>query len=210
MLSNIASDTLARGIAQLPFNVSSEQQQQLIEYLVLLNKWNTVHNLTSVRDIHQQVITHLLDALVIVPHLYKADTLADIGSGAGLPAVVLAIMCPEMQIYAVESVGKKSAFIRRAATHLGLSRLNSITARAEKWQCRPLDIVISRALASTERFIELTKHLGDVHTRWLIMKARKSESFAISGFEIISNTALDVPLLDGKRALVEVHKVGAL
>lgn len=209
MLPNTVVNTLARGIEKLSFTVSPQQQHQLLKYLSLLNKWNAVHNLTAIRDIHQQVIMHLLDSLVVVPYLTEVRTLADIGSGAGLPAIILAIMYPEMQIYAVESSGKKSAFIRRVAIDLGLQHLTTVTIRAEKWQCQPLDVVISRALASAERFIELTGHLGDLHTRWLIMKARKSESFHVSAFSITANTELNVPLLNARRSLIEIHKVAA-
>lgn len=194
---------LESGLAALPFAVSTAQCDAMLAYLEILNRWNGVHNLTAVRDPLRQVSVHILDSLAVVPYLGETcRTLADVGSGAGLPALLLAIMRPEMRVYAVESSRKKAAFIRHAALTLGLGNVEVVNMRVEKWQpAFRLDVVISRAMASLPLFLQLTRHLGGSDTRWLVFKGAAVAEEEIPGFIVAPPLAVNVPLLDAQRTL---------
>ena len=206
MLPQAALELLERGLDALPFAVSPEQRAQLAQYLTLLNRWNAVHNLTAVRDPLQQVPRHVLDCLAVVPYLEDAHTLADIGSGAGLPALLLAVMRPQLAVLAVESNGKKAAFIRQAATALQLPNVQVAAQRAEDWRGAPQDIIISRALTSATAFVQMTAHFGDAHSRWLLMKGREAENVEAAGFTLHAAHPLQVPYLDAERVLLDIRR----
>lgn len=209
MLPQAALELLERGLDALPFAVSPEQRAQLAQYLILLNRWNAVHNLTAVRDPLQQVPRHVLDCLAVVPYLEDAHTLADIGSGAGLPALLLAVMRPQLAVLAVESNGKKAAFIRQAATALQLPNVQVAAQRAEDWRGAPQDIIISRALTSATAFVQMTAHVGGAHSRWLLMKGREAENVEAAGFTLHAAHPLQVPYLDAERALLDIRREDA-
>lgn len=209
MLPQAALELLERGLDALPFAVSPEQRAQLAQYLTLLNRWNAVHNLTAVRDPLQQVPRHVLDCLAVVPYLEDAHTLADIGSGAGLPALLLAVMRPQLAVLAVESNGKKAAFIRQAATALQLPNVQVAAQRAEDWRGAPQDIIISRALTSATAFVQMTAHFGGAHSRWLLMKGREAENVEAAGFTLHAAHPLQVPYLDAERALLDIRREDA-
>lgn len=202
MLSEAANKALLQGLAALPFEVTPQQTAQLVQYLTLLNQWNRVHNLTAVRDDVEQVKLHVLDCLAIVPFL-PHGRLADIGSGAGLPALMIAIMQPEREIFAVESSSKKAAFIRQAQSALGLKRVQVVAKRVEQWQDK-VDVIVSRAMAEVNMLLDLTQHLATPNTQWWLMKALSEEHVQRAGFtqEILS---VNVPLLDGTRTLLRVQ-----
>lgn len=206
MLPQAALELLERGLDALPFAVSPEQRAQLAQYLTLLNRWNAVHNLTAVRDPLQQVSRHVLDCLAVVPYLEDAHTLADIGSGAGLPALLLAVMRPQLAVLAVESNGKKAAFIRQAATALQLPNVQVAAQRAEDWRGAPQDIIISRALTSATAFVQMTAHFGGAHSRWLLMKGREAENVEAAGFTLHAAHPLQVPYLDAGRILLDIRR----
>ena len=209
MLPQAALELLERGLDALPFAVLSEQRAQLAQYLTLLNRWNAVHNLTAVRDPLQQVPRHVLDCLAVVPYLEDARTLVDIGSGAGLPALLLAVMRPQLAVLAVESNGKKAAFIRQAATALQLPNVQVAAQRAEDWRGAPQDIIISRALTSATAFVQMTAHFGGAHSRWLLMKGREAENVEAAGFTLHAAHPLQVPYLDAERVLLDIRRRGA-
>lgn len=192
---------LCEGLAQLPFTASGEQAEQMLAYLVLLNRWNTVHNLTAVRDPLAQVSVHVLDSLSLLPFVGEdCRVLADIGSGAGLPALMLAVMRPQMRVYAVEASRKKAAFIRHAAIHLRLGNVVVVAKRAEDWQAdEVMDVLVSRAMSSLALFLRLTRHLGDARSRWLICKGPAEEAEAVAGFVIEPPYPVQVPLLPASR-----------
>lgn len=206
MLPQAALELLERGLDALPFAVSPEQRAQLAQYLTLLNRWNAVHNLTAVRDPLQQVPRHVLDCLAVVPYLEDAHTLADIGSGAGLPALLLAVMRPQLAVLAVESNSKKAAFIRQAATALQLPNVQVAAQRAEDWRGTPQDIIISRALTSATAFVQMTTHFGGAHSRWLLMKGREAENVETAGFTLHAAHPLHVPCLDAERVLLDIRR----
>ena len=206
MLPSGAQEKLERGLDALPFVVSAAERAQFVRYLDLLNKWNQVHNLTAVCDAEEQVSRHVLDCLAVLPYIEDAATLADIGSGAGLPALMLAIMRPQLAVTALESNGKKAAFIREAVRVLALANVQVVAQRVEDWQAPPQAVIISRALAAADRFIALTAHLGDANSRWLLMKGREVETLTVSGFAIHAVYPLAVPLLAGERTLLDIRR----
>ena len=155
MAEALLRERLHAGLALLPFAVSDTQAEKMLAYLALLNRWNAVHNLTAVRDPLSQVSVHILDSLALLPFVgEECRTLADVGSGAGLPALMMAIMRPQMQVYAVEASRKKCAFIRQAAIALQLERVTVVNQRVENWQPQAaMDVIISRAMASLPLFL---------------------------------------------------------
>ena len=206
MLPSGAQEKLERGLDALPFAVSAAARAKFARYLDLLNKWNQVHNLTAVRDAEEQVSRHVLDCLAVLPYIEDTVTLADIGSGAGLPALMLAIMRPQLAVTALESNGKKAAFIREAVRVLALANVQVVAQRVEGWQAPPQAVIISRALAAADRFIALTAHLGEANSRWVLMKGREAETLTVSGFAIHAVYPLAVPLLAGERTLLDIRR----
>lgn len=196
---------LESGIAQLGLELTPEQQQKLLGYLVLLQKWNKVYNLTAIRQPSQMVSHHLLDSLAVLPYLWSGRWL-DVGCGAGLPGLVLALMRPEWTFTLLDSNSKKTSFVQQAIIEMGLHNVNVCCARAECWQPgEKFDGIISRAFAETAEFTALTRHLLAQDGRWLAMKGvspveeMKRLPKGVSVEQIIP---LQVPGLDAARCLV--------
>lgn len=163
---------LASGITQMGLDVSRETQEKLLEYMVLLQKWNKVYNLTAVRDPKEMVTLHLLDSLSVLPHV-KAKNLLDVGSGAGLPGIVLAIVKPELKVTTIDTVQKKAIFMRQVKGELNLHNLEVVHARVESYQAvEKFEMIISRAFSEIALFVNLTKHLLAEHGVWLAMKGQ--------------------------------------
>ena len=161
---------LASGIAEMHLEVSIEAQQKLLAYLSLLQKWNKVYNLTAVRDPLEMVTLHLLDSLSVLPYI-KANNLLDVGSGGGLPGIVLAICKPTLQVTTIDTVQKKAIFMRQVKGELGLSNLTVVHARVESYKpTEKFDAIISRAFSELALFIKLTQHLLAENGKWLAMK----------------------------------------
>lgn len=201
---------LQAGVHALGLELSDEQLRSLLAYLALIDKWNRVYNLTAVRDRTEMLSLHLLDSLAVVAplrrHLGGAPArVLDVGSGAGLPGVVLAIVMPELGVTCVDTVGKKASFIRQVATELSLRNLKAEHARVEALKIASVDVVTSRAFASLSDFTQLTRqHLGS-NAVWMAMKGKQpSDELAglpkdISVFHV---EQLQVPGLDVERCLV--------
>lgn len=201
------------GCEQLGLMLSETQIEQLIHYTQALEKWNKTYNLTAIRDVELMVKRHVVDALSVVESIgkYSPKTLADIGTGGGIPGVVLAVVFPELQVYLVESVGKKCRFLRHVVAVLGLSsRVHVMQQRVENWQPdAPLSIVICRAFTSLENFTAMTRHLGNGETLWLAMKAANiadEVNRLPSDFNIVDNEQLNVPLESAERHLLVMKK----
>jgi 16S rRNA (guanine527-N7)-methyltransferase len=132
---------------------------RLIQYVALLDKWNRVYNLTAVRDNEKAVSVHLLDCLAVVPYL-RGTRVLDVGSGAGLPGIPIALARPEIRVTMLDSSHKKTAFLRQALADLQLGNAEIVCERAESWRpARKFDSVISRAFAELPEFVRLTEHL---------------------------------------------------
>lgn len=161
---------LALGITQLGLDVVPEVQCKLLSYLELLQKWNRVYNLTAIRQPEQMVRSHLLDSLAVLPHLWPGRWL-DVGCGAGLPGLILALMRPEWTFVLLDSNSKKTSFVRQVKVELELRNVSICCARVETWQAEEkFDGIISRAFAETAKFVTLTRHLLDIEGRWVAMK----------------------------------------
>ena len=199
---------LAAGIAEMGLNVSLEQQQKLLDYLALLQKWNKVYNLTAVREPLEMVTLHLLDSLSVLPHV-KVKSLLDVGSGGGLPGIVLAICLPSLQVTTIDTVQKKAIFMRQIKGELGLNNLQVVNGRVENHQVvEKFEAIISRAFSELALFVKLTKHLLAKNGQWLAMKGHvphdelaiiELESLKIKVQKIIP---LTVAGLDAERHLV--------
>jgi 16S rRNA (guanine527-N7)-methyltransferase len=193
---------------QLGLALSPAQQQQLLDYLDLLGKWNKVYNLTAVRDPQQMLTQHLLDCLAVVQPLTQrlphAQSVLDVGAGGGLPAVVLAVACPQWQVSAVDTVAKKAAFIQTAAHSLGLPNLRGIHARVEDL-AEGYDLVCSRAFASLADFTSWSAAALKPGGVWMAMKGRVPDEELAAlppGVRVDEVQLLQVPGLQAQRCVV--------
>ena len=201
-----AREELQRGIEQLGLALSSEAQDKLLDYLALLHKWNKVYNLTAIRDQQQMVSSHLLDSLAVVPHLWEGRWL-DVGCGAGLPGVVLAVVQPDWQFVLLDSNSKKTSFVQQAIIELGLRNVSVQCARVEEWQAtEKFDGIISRAFSNLGDFLRNTRHLIAPHGHWAAMKGMPEQELADvpDDYQIEGVIPLQVPGLHAARSLVMV------
>ena len=200
----------------LGLELLATERQRLLAYLSLIQRWTKVYNLTSVRNTGEMFTHHLLDCLAVVLPL-RAGTgtagqgklrLLDVGSGAGLPGVILAMLNPTWQVTCVDAVAKKAAFVRQAAAELGLPNLHGIHGRVEApgtFKAPEFDLITSRAFASILDFTSLTRPLLAPHGQWAAMKANLSaeERAGIpTTVEMFHVEQLTVPELNEKRCLV--------
>jgi len=211
---------LRAAASTLRLEVGSEQEEALLIYLEQLQRWNRSYNLTAIRDPEQMLIQHLFDSLAAVPffqkELYKHTVnpvIVDVGSGAGLPGVVLAAMFPDASVHCVDAVEKKATFIRYVAGVLRLSNLQAHHARVEELSPFEADIVVSRAFASLADFARLAgKHVAPTG-HLLAMKGREpveeiKELSSASSWQVSRIEPLQVPELDAHRCLVWITKQG--
>ena len=161
---------LARGAKEMGVALSDSQAAQLLAYMALLNKWNKAYNLTAVRDPDEMVSRHLLDSLSVLPFV-GAGRWLDVGSGGGMPGVILAIMLPDNEFTLLDSNGKKTRFLTQVKMELGLDNLQVVNSRVEAFSPDlSFDGIVSRAFSSLADFTHLTRHLSTVETQWLAMK----------------------------------------
>lgn len=153
------AEKLAQGAVELGLDVPAGTQRKMLDYLAQIAKWNRVHNLTAVRESSKMVSNHLLDCLAVAPHL-EARTVLDVGSGAGLPGVPLALLWPQANVTLLDSNHKKAAFLRQTAIELGLKNAEVMCERVETWRpSREFDLVISRAFSDLPEFLNLAGRL---------------------------------------------------
>jgi 16S rRNA (guanine527-N7)-methyltransferase len=178
----------------------------LLAYLALLAKWNRVYNLTAVRDERQMVTHHLLDSLAVLPHLSGFSSLADVGSGGGLPGIPLALARPDLSVVLIESNHKKASFLQQAKIELGLSKLSVYCGRVEDYRpTTPFDGVISRAFAEMALFVRVAGHLAAFDAPLLAMKGvDPHEEIALlpAGWRVTQTLPLLIPGLDAQRHLI--------
>lgn len=205
------------GLVHLGLEAREEQRRLLIDYLRLLQKWNGVYNLTAVRDEREMLSHHLLDSLAAVSPLLRhlegraaqGHTLRvlDVGSGGGLPGVVLATMTG-LPVDCVDAVGKKAAFIQQVAAQLGLRQLRGLHARVETLAGQ-YDVVTSRAFASLADFVTLTSSLLAPGGVWMALKGKLPEQEMAElpqGVEVFHVEQLQVPQLDAQRCIVWLRR----
>jgi 16S rRNA (guanine527-N7)-methyltransferase len=204
------SSALNAGLVALGIPASDEQRAQLLAYVDLLHKWNQAYNLSAVRDPQHMVHQHLLDCLAVLPPLDRRlqgrnVRILDVGSGAGLPGVVWALVRPQWSLCCVDAVAKKASFVRQVAAELGLRNLRAEHARVEQLQLPPFDVVVSRAFASLADFTRLTRDRLAREGCWLAMKGKLPEDeIAALGADVtvFHVEHLQVPGLDAQRCLV--------
>ena len=204
---------LRHGLATLQLELDDQQVGKLLDYLALLQKWNKVYNLTSVREPAGMLTHHLLDSLAVIAPLKRhtggnAARLLDVGSGGGLPGVVIAVTCPEITVSCVDTVGKKAAFVQQAAATLKLPNLQGIharveTLRAEEGSC--FDVVCARAFASLPDFTAWSRSALKPGGVWMAMKGKHpgDEITALApDIDMFHVEPLTVPRLDAERCIV--------
>lgn len=203
--------TLADGLAALGLVLPAATVSKLEGYLALLTKWNRVYNLTAIRRPEEMLTHHLLDSLSVLPVILSSVPegsrvrLADIGSGAGLPGLVLALACPDWTVVSVETVEKKAAFQRQVAIELGLANVSIHCGRVEDMNgC--FDCLISRAFASLTDFIGLAGHLSG--RLWAMKGAYPADELALlpANWQLAARHDLLVPGLTAKRCLLRLEK----
>jgi 16S rRNA (guanine527-N7)-methyltransferase len=199
---------LAAGVAEMGLDVNVETQKKLLAYLVLLEKWNKVYNLTAVRDPLEMVTLHLLDSLSVLPYI-KFKSLLDVGSGAGLPGIVLAICLPNLQVTTIDTVQKKTIFMRQVKGELALDNLTVVNERVENFQpTEKFEAIISRAFSEVYLFIKLTQYLIAKNGQWLAMKGtvpyREFERAELEGLGVKHNKIISLKIagLQAERHLV--------
>ncbi|WP_429948385.1 16S rRNA (guanine(527)-N(7))-methyltransferase RsmG [Comamonas sediminis] len=211
-MSALLEAPLRDGIQQLGLSLDDQQIAQLMAFLDLLQKWNKVYNLTSVRDPQEMLTHHLLDSLAAVPPLVRhlkgtglpAPRLLDVGSGGGLPAVVFAICLPQLDVSCVDTVGKKIAFIQQAAAALRLRNLHGIQSRVEQLS-QQYDVVSCRAFAALQDFTAWSAQTLKADGIWLAMKAKRPDdelALLPATVQLLNIEPLQVPGLDAERCIV--------
>lgn len=201
-----ATITLHEGLERLQLGVSLQTQQKLIDYLALVQKWNRVYNLTAVRDTDDMLTHHLFDSLAVVPHIDTEKTLLDVGSGAGLPGIPIALALPQTQVTLLDSNHKKAAFLNQAVIELQLGNVNVVCERVEKYQPKQLfSLVVSRAFSALVEYVAAAGRLVAPEGTLLAMKGmRPQEEMAqlTDRYQISRILPLAVPGLNAERHLI--------
>jgi 16S rRNA (guanine527-N7)-methyltransferase len=197
----------------LGLQLSDGQFEQLLGYLELIAKWNKVYNLTAVRDPEEMLVQHLFDSLAVVGPLRRHTggagiRLLDVGSGAGLPGVVIAVCCPEIRVECVDTVGKKAAFVQQVAAQLNVPNLKGVHDRVENLQ-GPYNVICSRAFASLQDFVSWSGAALAGQGVWLAMKGKHPAAEIAElppAAEVFHVEQLSVPELAAERCIVWMRK----
>ena len=204
-----SASLLTKGLAELNFPLAAERQGLLLQYLVLLEKWNQVYNLTAVRNLTKMVGAHLLDSLSVVPFLSGANIL-DVGSGAGLPGIPIAVANPGCKVTLLDSNHKKVAFLRQAVADLALKNADVVWDRVESWAApTEFGVIISRAFSDLGEFVSLAGHLlapGGVLAAMKGLYPFEELERVPPEFRVKEVRALEVPGLDAERHLVLIER----
>ncbi len=206
------AEVIASGAAQLQVEIDPARVSRLVAYLHLIEHWNATYNLTAVRNVHVMATQHIVDSLSAIPTLRRLlresgrSQVLDVGSGAGLPGVVMAIVDPHIEVTCVDSVGKKVAFIIQASGALALRNLSAVHGRVEAMSPPPAyDVVVSRAFASLTDFVTSTRHLLSPGGWWMAMKGKVPHQELMAAEHLcltLEVEPLEVPGLDAERCLV--------
>jgi 16S rRNA (guanine527-N7)-methyltransferase len=195
---------LLSGAEQMNLSLNDQQTEQLLSYLELMTKWNKTYNLSAIRDPQLGVKKHLLDSLSILPYVNN-EPLLDVGAGAGLPGIVLAIMKPTLSISVLDSVGKKCRFMQFVKTQLQLDNLSVINERVEAFKSQTcFGQITSRAFAEVDKTLKLTQHLLCDNGRYLLMKGNHFSQEAMQGV-LMTPHQINVPYVSDDRFLLEIQ-----
>lgn len=204
---------LRGALAAMGIDLPEARQAKLLDFIGLLKKWNRTYNLTAIRDEKEMLTHHLLDSLSLLPALGESALAgrrwADVGSGAGLPGIPLALACPELKLTSIETVEKKAAFQRQAKIELGLDNLAVENRRVEDMPAGGFDAVVSRAFAALSDFVHLAGHLLAPSGRLYAMKGVMPDEeikHLPDGWSLHEALPLRVPGLDAQRHLLVIEK----
>jgi 16S rRNA (guanine527-N7)-methyltransferase len=201
---------LADGIRDLELEISDARQGQLLDYLALLFKWNSVYNLTSLRDPMQMVTHHLLDSLAAVPAFAGARNVLDVGAGGGLPGMVLAITLPDAKVSMIDTVHKKTAFLTQVKAELALANVTVHTMRVEQLRVSDkFDVITSRAFADLSDFVNWSGHLLAEDGRFIALKGvapQEEQQRLPVEWRVAQVQPLQVPKLGAERHLVFIER----
>lgn len=201
-------DQLNQGCESLGLNLKDQQISQLLTYVQLLDKWNKVYNLTSVRDPQEMISRHVLDSLAILPYL-SGDSLLDVGTGAGLPGIPVAIANPEVVVTLLDSNSKKTRFLQQVKAELNLSNITVVHGRVEHAELPKFATVTARAFSTIDVIIDLAgRHCDDAGSLVLMKGVYPEQELAanMNGFSLKDVVSIDVPNCEGKRHLVRLIK----
>jgi len=212
-VSNPLRSPLIAAAQALQLHLSDAQIDKLLAYLDLIQKWNKVYNLTAVREPQAMLTQHLVDSLSLIPALRRHAAgqplrLMDVGSGGGLPGIVVAICCSDVDVTCVDAVAKKASFIKQVAAELALTNLHGDHSRVELLKAAPFDLITSRAFASLLDFTSLTRKHLKPGAIWLAMKGQHpSEEMAAlpADLDVFHVEQLKVPGLDAQRCLIWIR-----
>lgn len=204
------AQVLADGITEMKLDVTPAQQEKLLDYLALMNKWNSVYNLTSLRDPMQMVTHHLLDSLAAVPAFAEAHNVLDVGAGGGLPGIVLAISRPDMKVSMIDTVHKKTAFLKQVKAELELSNVSVYTMKVQELEVSDkFDVITSRAFADLSDFLEWSGHLLLEGGKFIALKGTapaEEQERVPAEWKVTGLQPLQVPRLGAERHLVFVER----
>lgn len=196
---------LAAGVAELGLQsvVSADMQNLCLDYMALMQKWNKVYNLTAVRDAQDMLVLHVLDSLSVLPFI-QSGNLLDVGSGGGLPGLIVAIARPDVQVTTIDTVQKKAIFMRQVKAELGLENVHVIHGRVEAFQPpSPFAQIISRAFSDIALFKKLTQHLIAKEGKWFAMKGvMPDDELSAANVKPSQVIRLHVPQLQAERHLI--------
>lgn len=211
---SLPGDLLESGLAHMGLALNERAQEKLLRYVALLEKWNKVYNLTAVREPERMIGLHILDSLSVLSHIKGSRKVLDVGTGGGLPGIPLAIAVgetvPDLLVTMLDTIAKKTTFVRHAIGELGLTNADVVTDRVENHQpAQRFDVVISRAFAELKDFVAGAGHLCAQEGRMLAMKGVNpfdEISRLPKGFEIEEVISLNVPQVGGQRHLVVIKR----
>ncbi len=203
----LLTEQLKTGLSILDLDLDDAKVEQLVQYLQLLDKWNKAYNLSGIKEVQRMVAYHLLDSLAIVPHI-QGNIILDVGTGAGLPGIPLAICFPQKRFLLLDSNGKKTRFLFQVKTELGLDNVEVFHNRLETFQSQEqIDIVLCRAYATLGKVVSQCGHLMKAGCRLLAMKGQYPEEEIAdlpASFMFVKTSELNVPGVDGTRHLIEI------
>lgn len=206
-MSDALAEKLHAGVMALGLELPAAAEKTLLAYVALLGKWNAAYNLTAIRDPRQMLVRHVLDSLSVLPHV-RGGTLVDVGTGAGLPGLVLAVARPALAVTLLDSNGKKVRFLRQAIAELGVTNAVAVHSRVEDF-AQTFDVVTSRAFATLADMVAGSAQLLGDGGEFLAMKGQlpKGEITGLpAGFAVRDVSALHVPFLNEERHLVRIAR----
>lgn len=202
-------DSLLSGLASLQLDLPAQRITSLLDYLTLLSKWNKTYNLTAIHEPERMLTHHLLDSLALAPYIGEGAML-DVGSGAGLPGIPLAIVYPDLPLSLMDASQKKCSFMQQAVIELRLGHVSVVHARVESYHTpQKFHQIVSRAFSDLSEFVRLSAHLMAPGGKWLAMKGvHPSEEIAhLTAARVVRTLPLQVPGLNAERSLIIMEPV---